>query len=397
MAALAIPDHIPPELVVDLDIYDLPGASDDPQRAWLNFRGFGPIIWSPHNGGHWVATEGADVAAFFRDHKRFSSASVTIPSVPADPLLPLEADPPTHGDYRRAIMSFLTPVRVRALEQDIRVLTGELIDGFLPAGACEFIGDFAHRLPLIIVLRLLDLPIADRAWLHARTEVFARHPDLEAKLTAYGEVRAYLDDRIAERCSKPGDDLISHLLSAEVDGRPLNSGELLSTCTMVTFAGLDTVAAMFGFIALFLARNAEMRRFIVGHPDHMSAIVPELLRRYATSNMGRVLAEDVVHNGVTMKRGDHIMLSPSLHNLDPAIFPDPERIDFGRPPRHISFGTGVHSCAGAQLARMEVQIFIEEWLRRIPDFSVAAGAEVPARAGPVNTIDHLPLVWKPPS
>ncbi|MES2496054.1 MAG: cytochrome P450 [Pseudomonadota bacterium] len=396
MAISAVPDHVPPHLVVDLDIYDLPGASDDPQRAWLSFRGHGPIVWSPHNGGHWVATEGADVAAFFRDHRRFSSSSVTIPSVPADPLLPLEADPPIHGEYRRAVMTYLTPARVRGLEAEIRALTGELIDGFLPDRGCEFIGDFAHRLPLIIVLRLMDLPLADRTWLHARTEIFARHPDLDAKITAYGEVRAYLDARIAERRSTPGDDLISHLLSAKIDGRPMDAGELLSTCTMVTFAGLDTVAAMFGFIALFLARQPEMRRAILADPDRMPAVVPELLRRYATSNMGRVLAEDVVHGAVTMKRGDHIMLSPSLHNLDPALFPDPERIDFDRPPRHISFGSGAHTCAGAQLARMEVQIFIEEWLRRIPDFAVAPGAAVPARAGPVNTIDHLPLVWPAP-
>lgn len=397
MATATIPDHVPAHLVVDLDIYDLPGAGDDPQRAWLGFRGHGPIVWSPHNGGHWVATEGVDVAAFFRDHRRFSSASVTIPSVPAEPLLPLEADPPVHGDYRRAILTYLTPARVRGLEGEIRALTGELIDGFLPARACEFIGDFAHRLPLIIVLRLLGLPLEDRAYLHARTEIFARHPDLDAKVAAYGEVRAYLDAKIAERRAAPGDDLISHLLAAEIDGasggRPLDTRELLSTCTMVTFAGLDTVAAMFGFIALFLARNPEQRGFILANPDLMPAIVPELLRRYATSNMGRVLAEDVVHGDVTMKRGDHIMLSPSLHNLDPEIFPHPERIDFDRPPRHISFGSGAHTCAGAQLARMEVQIFIEEWLRRIPDFAVAPGAAVPARAGPVNTIDHLPLVW----
>nr|WP_198148507.1 cytochrome P450 [Sphingomonas sp. Y57] len=333
------------------------------------------------------------MAAFFRDNRRFSSSSVTIPSVPADPLLPLEADPPVHTDYRRAVLTFLTPARIRGLEKEIRALTGELIDAFLPDGACEFIGDFAHRLPLIIVLRLLDLPVEDRAWLHARTEIFARHPDLDAKLAAYVDVRDYLDARIADRRNAPGDDLISHLLAAEVAGHPLNSRELLSTCTMVTFAGLDTVAAMFGFIAMFLARNPDMRRFILDHPHRTPDVVPELLRRYATSNMGRVLAEDVRHGDVLMKRGDHIMLSPSLHNLDPAIFPDPERIDFDRPPRHISFGSGAHTCAGAQLARLEVQIFIEEWLARIPDFGIAPGAEVPARAGPVNTLDRLPLVW----
>jgi len=389
-----IPDHVPRELVVDLDIYDLPGADEDPQRAWLAFREYGPLVWTPRNGGHWVATSGPDVAAMFRDNHRFSSASVTIPSVPADRLLPLEADPPLHADYRRAIMSYLTPVRVKALEPEIRALAGELIDAIAPRGQCEFIGDFAHHLPLIVVLRLLDLPLSDRAYLHARTEIFARHPDLQAKIDAYLEVRSYLELRIAERQAAPGDDLISYLLRARVDGRPFTPQELLSTCTMVTFAGLDTVAAMFGFVALFLARSPAQRRFILETPGQRPLVVSELLRRYATSNMGRVLAEDVVHGNVTMKRGDHIMLSPSLYNLDPALFSEPERIDFDRSPRHITFGTGSHTCAGAQLARMEIQIFIEEWLARIPDFTLSTTERIAARAGPVNTLDQLPLVWQ---
>lgn len=395
-ATRTVPDHVPQALVTDLDIYDLPGAADDPQAAWLAFRGNGPLVWSSRNGGHWVPTEGADVAAMFRDAQLFSSASVTIPSVPGEPMLPLEADPPVHGEYRRAVLSFLTPARVRALEPEIRQLTVDLIEAVRPAGACDFIEAFAHRLPLIIVLKLMDLPLADRGWLHGLTEIFARHPDLDAKVRAYLDLRAYLADRIAERRDAPGDDLISHLIAATVDGRPLTAAELLSTCTMVALAGLDTVAAMFGFVALFLARDPAARVEIRARPDRLPAVVAELLRRYSTSNMGRVLTRDIDHRGVAMKAGDHVMLSPSLHNLDPALFPDPLAVDFDRPPRHISFGTGNHSCAGAQLARMEIRIFLEEWLARIPDFAIEPGAAVPARAGPVNTIDRLPLVWPAP-
>lgn len=391
--ARIVPPHVPDDLVVDLDIYNLPSVEKDVQLAWTHFRGKGPLVYSPHNGGHWVAVSGADIAAMFRNSRQFSSLSVTIPSVGGEPLLPLEADAPLHSQYRKAVMSFLTIPRINAMEDDIRGLTVSLIEGLAPQGRCEFIGDFAHQLPLIIVLRMMDLPLEDRGYLHGLTEVFARDPDLLAKQQAYGKLRAYLEDKIALRRATPGADLISHLLAGQIDGRPLTGAELLSTCTMVTLAGLDTVAAMLGFIALFLARNPQQRRHIRDNPAELPAIVNELLRRFATSNMGRVVTEDLVYKGITLKRGDHVMLSPTLHNLDPDLFAQPDQVDFTRPPKHITFGAGAHTCAGAHLARMEIGIFLEEWLARIPDFDVDPDQPVRGRAGPVNTIDHLGLVW----
>jgi cytochrome P450 len=240
---------------------------------------------------------------------------------------------------------------------------------------------------------MMDLPLEDRKFLHGLTEIFARHPDLEAKRQAFGTLRAYLEDKIEMRRAAPGADLISHLIASQVDGRPLTGGEVLSTCTMVTLAGLDTVAAMLGFIALFLARNPQQRRHIRDNPDDLPMIVQELLRRFATSNMGRVVTEDMEYNGIILKQGDHVMLSPTLHNLDPDLFENPDQVDFTRPPRHITFGAGAHTCAGAHLARMELGIFLKEWLERIPDFEIDPDQPVRGRAGPVNTIDHLSLKW----
>jgi cytochrome P450 len=390
-----VPQHVPEELVVDLDIYNLPFAEKDVQLSWNHFRGKGPLVYSPRNGGHWVAVDGVDIAAMFRNTKQFSSRSVTIPSVGGEPLLPLEADPPLHTHYRKTVMSFLTLPRINGMEADIRARTIALIEDLAPRGKCEFISEFALQLPLIIVLKMMDLPLDDRKYLHDLTEIFARHPDLNAKQKAFAELHDYLKGKIDLRRKTPGTDLISHLLSSDIEGRPFTADEVLSTCTMVTLAGLDTVAAMLGFIALFLARNPAQRHEIRDHPEQKNNIIQELLRRFATSNMGRIVTEDMTYKGVLLKQGDHIMLSPTLHNLDPDLFADPERVDFSRPPKHITFGSGAHTCAGAHLGRLEIGIFLEEWLSRIPDFYVDPDQPVRARSGPVNTIDYLCLKWAP--
>ena len=163
MATLApvknIPDHVPPELVVDIDIYNIPGGTDDPQGCWRIFKGRGPLVWSPYNDGHWIATEGKDVFRFFRDPEHFSSSALAIPD-PGDRMLPIQADPPEHAKHRANITFLVTPERVEALEPRVRELTIQLIEGFRARGECEFVSEFALQLPLIIFLEMMGLPPA---------------------------------------------------------------------------------------------------------------------------------------------------------------------------------------------------------------------------------------------
>ena len=385
---------MPAELVVDLDIYNLPNDREDAHRAWQQFRGHGPIVFTPRNGGHWVAVDGNDIMAMWRDAETYSSACVSIPAHEAERQLPIEADAPEHAAYRANVLSFFMPGQVWHLEHEIRDLAIKLIEVFRERGECEFIAEFAEQLPLIVFLSLMGLPQEDRIELHDWVEAFARHPDLAVKQDANDKLRDYLRGWIAKRTANPGDDAISRLTKAEIDGRPYTLEEIESSCTLLLLGGLDTVASSLGFWTLHLAKNPAQRAEIREWKESLLPVINEFMRRFPIPSLGRVVARDVLHRGVLLKQGDRILLSPSLHNLDPDIYPDPEAVRFDRPSRHVGFGAGPHMCAGANLARTEFKIFLEEWLTRIPDFRVKPGTTPLVRAAPTNTVEELWLSWE---
>src|SRR5690606_11466792 len=157
-------DHVLEVLVVDVDIFKIHGADKDPQGCWRIFKGKGQLVYSPYNGGHWIATQGKDVIRFFRDEKHFSRTVLTI-SDPRDVMLPIQADPPLHAKHRANITFLVTPERVEQLEPRVRELTVELIEAFRQRGECEFVSEFALQLPLIIFLEMVGLPLDDRLYL----------------------------------------------------------------------------------------------------------------------------------------------------------------------------------------------------------------------------------------
>jgi cytochrome P450 len=389
-----LPAHVPTELIVDVDIYDMPNADVDAQLAWRVFQGKGPLVYSLQNGGHWVATSGKDIFRFLRATEIFSSDQIVIPDPGPGRLLPAQCDPPDHGRYRANIQGFFSPKSVELLDADVRSLTVALIEEFRCKGECEFVSQFGLQLPLTIFLRIMGLPITDRERLRKYVEDFAASPDLDQKLEARSGIQAYLKTWIAKRTIDPGSDAISRVIQSEIDGRAYTEEEVLSTLSLLLHAGLDTVAMMLSFIALHLARNAKDRDFIRGNPEKMQRIVQELLRRYTGSNVARILAVDHVHEGVMMKKGDRILLSPTFFNMDQETLVNPDEIDFTRDVRHVTFGAGPHSCVGAILARREVTIFLEEWLARIPDFEVDPDRPLIMSASQQNSITELWLKWK---
>lgn len=397
MATLAqtrsIPDHVPPELVVDVDIYNMPGGAEDPQGCWRVFKGRGPLVWSPYNGGHWVATDGKAVFRFFRDPEHFSSSAVAIPD-PGDRMLPIQADPPHHARYRANIQFLVTPERVEHLEPRVRELTIELIEGFRERGECEFVSEFALQLPLIIFLELMGLPTEDRLLLRDMIERFLKAIDSEKRYAIHKEVHDYLEKWVNLRRAEPGDDAISQIVASTIDGRPYTQQEVLETLTLLLHAGLDTLMNMLGFMALHLARHPKDRDYIRNNPTKLHNVIQELLRRYTGPQLGRKLAKDYTHDGVTMKQGDMIMLSPFFFNQDEATLENPDEVDFERKNiKHITFGAGPHTCAGALLARREMMIFLQEWLARIPDFTV--DPERPPHLSSIaqNSVEALWLTW----
>jgi cytochrome P450 len=391
----AAPPHVPPELIIDLDFYDLPAPGDDVQLAWRRFLGKGPMVWSPRNGGHWVPTRAEDISALHRDTVRLSNRDGTaLPVRGGMRLLPTEADPPEVEEYRRTVLSFFSPRQIDALEPSIRALASQLIDALVPRGGCEFVSAISQQLPIVVFLRIMALPFEDRTFLLSQSDQIARNPDNEAKGRAMQALVSYIESRVSERRDGVGEDVISTMARARIGMRPLRHDEIVSICALLLMAGLDTVAAMMGFIAAYLADHPEIREQLRTHAALLPTAVEEFLRRFAVTSLGRVAVEDFEIGGVTVRAGDHVLLSSPLHNLDPERFPDPEKIllDRGR-VHHISFGRGTHACLGAYLARIELRIFIREWLARIPDFEIVPGSSTAGRSGSVNALGELHLRW----
>ncbi|MBV9996714.1 MAG: cytochrome P450 [Caulobacteraceae bacterium] len=393
------PAHVPPERVFDFDFYHPPGAEQDVHLAWKRLHEVAPdIFWTPRNGGHWVATRAEDIEEIQLDHERFSHRMHHIPfnrATADDPSLPLGVDPPDQAPYRALIAPAFLPRVVSAVEASVREVAIEAIEGFLPRGECEFVSEFARVLPIVVFLRMVDLPLADAPKLLALTDDIVRSGSLERRTAATRAVKDYLGRWVDERTLKPGSDLISQIATAEIEGRPITRKEALSVSQLLMGGGLDTVASMLGFIALFMARRPEHRRELIDHPERYRIAVEELIRRHGLPNTARMITHDFVYKGVQFRQGEQIQIPNSLFGLDERKVADPMEVDFGRPMPilHAAFGNGVHTCPGAVLARREIAVFLQEWLKRIPDFQIKPGTTPVTASGMVNTVRELHLSW----
>jgi cytochrome P450 len=399
-SALPVPDHIPPELVRDVDFFNLPGADEDVHLAWRRLQQEAPaVFWTPRNGGHWIATRAEDIEAIQLDHERFSMAQLSLPRPPnagGARAIPISLDPPEHWPFRKLLQPAFLPRAVDKLEDGVRSTAIALIDAIAPRGRCEFVGDFATQLPITVFMDMMDLPHADIERIRPLADAATRSPDPAERAKASGGMAAYVMDYVKARREEPGDDLISFIGKGEVEGRPMTFQETLSMAVLLMFGGLDTVASMLGFVALFLARNPRHRRQILAEPENIPNAVEELIRRHGLVNTTRLITGDFEFAGAPLRKGDQIQLPNALVGLDERRITDPLTVDFHRerPIKHAAFGNGPHTCPGAILARRELKVFLEEWLKRIPDFEVEPGQTPRFAVGMVNTVTWLPLVWK---
>lgn len=390
------PAHVPAELMVDFDYRAPPGHTRDVHLAWKRLHEGPDIVWTPHHGGHWIATRADDIDVMQVDHQRFSYRFMTIPKMPEAPqLAPLEYDPPEHTRYRQVLSPAFGPAVMQRLESSLRALTCELLDELIPRGACDFFEDFAKRLPVITFLQLVDLPLSDREHLLEMAEKSVRPKKESDRIESFMALEAYTHHWINERRNTPGPDLFSRMVNAQFDGRPINEHELRGMLMNVIFGGLDTVSSALTFTAHCLATQPAIRAELLADRTLIPNAIEEFLRRFGVPNTARLITRDFEYKGVSFKAGEQVLLPKTLHGLDERRFPDPLRVDIRRDVRrHAAFGDGPHRCPGSFLARLELRIFLEEWLPRVPNFEITAGAQPHTSSGPVNGMLSLPLTWR---
>jgi cytochrome P450 len=352
-------------------------------------------------------TRYADVQWALKHPETFSSAFEAVSIGQEHPLIPLQVDPPEHARYRRLLDPEFSPKKMAAIEPDARVLVNKIIDEFVDNDGCDFHEDFATPLPSTVFLRLMGLPQADLAqflqWRDNTIRPDVAPDDWEGaqriREQTGRDITAYFEGAIEERRSDPDDPddeaLLSRLVRAEIEGRPLTDAELLGICHLLLLGGLDTVTATLDCAIVYLARHPERRRLLASSTAVTAGAIEELLRAETpVMAVPRVIKQDCTIEGVDIKAGDHATLCLGAANGDDGEFDDADGVDFGRTPnRHLAFGGGPHRCLGSHLARMELRVALEEFHRRIPDYEIAPGTDIHYSPG-IRQADHLPLVFR---
>jgi cytochrome P450 len=400
-SVVGVDREIPDRLVVDFDLYDVPGAADDIHLAYLALQKRGPeIFWTRRNGGHWVVTRTEDIKLVQTDHVRFShEPALSIPPIyGVERNYPLQVDPPAHKAYRKPLVSAFQPRAIEALVPKIRATARELVQAFKSRNECEFVAEFAAILPIVIFLDLVALPRSDRDLLLRIARDSIRGRTIEIKAAAFQALSDYLLLWVKKRRENPGDDLISLMVNTEVDGARLSVADALTFTRTVVLGGLDTVTGVMSFIIRFFAMNSAHRRTFgerMSDSSFVRCATEELLRRHGIVNTTRVATHNFEYKGVEFRKGDMVMLPNMLVGLDDRHIKDPLDVDFDRsgPAVHAMFDFGPHTCVGAILARAEIRIFLEEWFNAIPDFSIKPGTKPLLATGMVNGVLRLELVW----
>jgi cytochrome P450 len=395
-----LPAHVPPHLVVDFDMYNPEGVAEGLQEAYkrLQAPGVPDLVWTRHNGGHWIATRGQLIRNALEDYQHFSSECPFIPREVGEAydFIPTSMDPPEQRKFRSlASVTVGMPV-VDKMEARIQGLAIDLIEHLRPRGKCSFTEDFAEPFPIRIFFMLADLPEKDMPFLKNLGDQMTRPDGSMTFAEARDAFYAYLSPILDARTLAPADDAISKIVSGKIDGRQITKDEALRMTGLLLLGGLDTVINFLGFCMQFLAQSPAHRQELVDHPERIPAATEELLRRFGLVADGRILKSDFVFYGVQLKQGDQILLPQLLTGLDERENACPMHVDFSRKKvSHTTFGHGSHLCLGQHLARREIIATLTEWLVRIPQFQIAPGATISHQGGIVGSVRALPLVWDP--
>jgi len=381
-------DHFDPEF--EESFFDV--ANELRQRC--------PVAHSDAHGGFWVFSRFADVQDGFGDERRFSSVpTVTIPVNPAAvPIIPLQCEPDVHRDFRRILDPYFRAGAVAGYETGIRRITTELIDSFIEAGCCEFIGDFARPLPGALMFRLfLGLPESEMDEAFRLTLAIMHSLGTPEAGQVHRQFMALISGMLDRRRDQPPrSDVIDALLGGAVQGRRLTDDEVIRTLIQLIAAGLDTTAHALGTMMIALTRRPAVRQRLEANPADIPRAVEEFLRwEPPAGGLVRTTVHDLEVGGRLVGAGDPVLLLVAAANRDDAEYERPDELDIDRPQgRHLSFGHGAHYCLGVHLARLELRVALEELLHRVQNVRIT-DAEIRYDSGTSRGPAELHLEFTP--
>jgi len=383
--------------VHDLDLPEVDTAGMGREEALAALAAARERHWLARTPLGYTISRRVDCVSLLRD-RRFHNALALLrqmnglaPEEDGDPkrrsILGMEGD--DHARLRRLVAPAFTPQAADRLRPFMRQVVGDLVDGFHDAGRCEVVADLCEPYPIPIICELFGAPRADwrtfSAWATDIFRIFNQNlaEDLPLVDAASAALEAYLADLIAERRRAPRRDLLSDLIAVEEAGDRLSTPELVSLAVAVLMAGTDTTRNQLACALALFAEHPDQWALLAERPELAPRAVEEAMRYLgAVRGTVRVTPEDVVFKDVLFPRGTLVFVSLAAANRDPASYDEPEAFVISREPgtQQMTFGSGIHHCMGAALARAELQEALVLLSRRLPDL---------ATDGPVE--------WKPTS
>ena len=390
-------NHKPVEdLLTDYDIFD-PEFVRDPFPSFATIRESQcPVAHTERWGGSWLPTRYEDVVAIAQEYETFTSRGILVLPPPpgqtegayggvAAP--PITSDPPDHHWHRRLILPVFAPQAVAKYEQGTRDLCNSLIDAFIDKGIADAAGDYAQHIPVRVIATMLGVPLEMEEeftdWVRGTLENMT---DMERRKWARQNIIEFFLAQVKDRQENPREnDLITELMNSEVEGKKVPIEYVLGVCNLMLVAGVDTTWSAIGSTLWHMAQHPEHRKQLRDNPDLWPTAIEELLRVYAPVTMARIVDHDVEYNGCPMKAGDRVLMPFPAANRDPRVFENPDEVILDREHnRHVAFGSGIHRCAGSNLARLEVRVALQTWLERIPEFELVDPSSVTWAGGQVH-------------
>jgi cytochrome P450 len=395
------PEHPPvTDWVHDFDHTD-PRWTENPFPIWDELRGASPVVHTDRFHGCYLPTTYQAVREIAHDTEHFSSRRVVVrderPEVQRNAAPPITSDPPEHKPAKQLLLPPFTPDAMKKLEPRVRAICNELIDEFINDAKCDAAARYTKYIPVRAIAHMLGIPEHDGdlfvKWIHEILELGIKNESMLVQ--AVQEMSAYFVGQIETRKLRPTDDLISTLMNAkDRNGQPLEDSHVIGSLRLLLIAGIDTTWSAIGSSLWHLAKTPADRERLVAEPGLIPTAVEELLRAYSPVTMAREVMKETTISGCPVKPGNMVLLSFPAANRDPAVFPDADKVVIDRKEnRHAAFGLGIHRCVGSNLARMEMAVAIEEWLKRIPDFRLDPAGQVKWSEGTVRGPRQLPLLF----
>ena len=376
------------------------GWGENAIDIWNNVREQCPVGSTERYGRAFMPVTMEAVRQIANDTDNFSSIWVNVsrPDAPRSPAPPITSDPPDHHGHRRLILPAFNPKAVASIEEELRTYCRSLIKDLDGMDAADAAVQYTQHIPVHGICVLTGLPEEDadlfRDWIYKNFQLAPK--DNRIRLEVMTEMTQYIDGLLKDRLASPKDDLLTMIANAEIDGKEVDWNIKIGYIRLQIVAGIDTTWSAIGSgLWHFAQHNDEVQRLVAVDNDHMlwQTANEEVLRYYAPVTMARKVINDTEVSGCPMHAGDQTLVTFPAANHDPEAFEDAHIFKLDRENnRHVAFGLGIHRCAGSNLARLEMLVAFQEWLRAFPNYSLDPTQKTTWANGQVRGPRQIPVL-----